>query len=99
MNILADLSIFPLDKGQSVSEYVAKAIKVIEKSSVEYQIGPMGTCIEGNLDQVMDIIKECMNVLGEDCNRIYLTLEVDYRKGRTGALKGKVASVQRHLKK
>ena len=44
MSAIADLTIFPLDKGESVSSYVAEAVKVVQTSGLEYQIGPMSTC-------------------------------------------------------
>ncbi len=99
MNVLAELSIFPMDKGESVGEYVARVLSIIKNSGIEYELGPMGTCIEGDIEDVMSLIKECMNALGKDCNRIYMTLKMDYRKGRAGAMKSKVASVEGHMRK
>ena len=97
MNILAELSIFPLDKGESVSEYVARVINIIKKSHIQYELGPMGTCIEGDFEEVMELIKECMYALKQDCNRIYMTLKVDYRKDRINGIKGKISSVKKYL--
>ena len=99
MNILAEFSIFPMDKGESVSRYVSRAISIIEKRNVKYQLGPMGTCIEGELNEVMDLLKECMLDMKEDCNRIYLNLKMDYRKDRINGIKGKINSIKKHLVK
>ena len=69
MSTLAELSIFPLDKGISVSTYVAKMLKIIQNSGLEYELGPMGTCIEGEWEEIMEngkfedeIIKICPKV-------------------------------------
>lgn len=97
MNVLAELSVFPIGKGESVSKFVARVLGIIKGSGIAYEPGPMGTCIEGELDDVMALIKECMNALEKDCNRIYMTLKMDYRKGRTDAMKGKLASVEMHM--
>jgi uncharacterized protein (TIGR00106 family) len=97
MSTLAELSIFPLDKGISVSTYVAKMLKIIQNSGLEYELGPMGTCIEGEWEEIMDVIDKCFKTLAAECNRIYLNLKVDYRQGRKNGLKTKVKSVKEKL--
>lgn len=49
MSVVIDFSIFPVDKGASVSPYVARVVQVIRDSCLPYQVTPMGTCIEGGL--------------------------------------------------
>ena len=94
MSVLIDFSIFPMDKGESVSPYVAKIISIIKKSGLDYNLGPMGTNIEGDLDEVMALTTICFNELKKDCNRIYMTIKADYRKGPAGRIKSKVRSVE-----
>lgn len=94
MSVIIDFSIFPLDKdGQSVSPYVARALNVIKKSGLSFELGPMGTSIEGEWSEVMAVVDECYRELEQDCDRIYMNMKVDSRKGRTSGLVGKVASV------
>ncbi|SDN32213.1 MTH1187 family thiamine-binding protein [Desulfonauticus submarinus] len=97
MSTLAELAIFPLDKGESVSEYVAKVLKIIQQSNLEHQLTPMGTCIEGEFDDIMNIVSKCFKALEPECNRIYLTLKIDFRKNRKNALKQKIKSVEDKL--
>lgn len=94
MSVIAELSIFPMDKGVSMSPYVARVVTVIKSSGLAYEFGPMGTTIEGEWDDVMQTVSACYKELELDCDRIYLTLKVDARKGRTGGLKGKTDSVK-----
>jgi uncharacterized protein (TIGR00106 family) len=93
MSTLIDLAIFPLDKGVSVSTHVARAAAVIRDSGLAFTIGPMGTSIEGEWGAVMAVVERCMTVLQEDCDRIYATIKVDYRKGPSGRIEQKVAAV------
>ena len=93
MSVMAELSIFPLDRGPSLSAQVAKAMAVIRDSGLPYRLGPMGTCLEGEWDQVMAVVGQCFAVMKEDSQRLYLTLKVDYRQGRENGLEGKMASV------
>jgi uncharacterized protein (TIGR00106 family) len=94
MSTIIELSIFPTDKGISVSPYVARVMKIIESSGLPHELNPMGTCIEGEWPAVLDVVDQCFKELQRDCDRIYLTLKADYRKKRSGGLGRKVASVK-----
>jgi uncharacterized protein (TIGR00106 family) len=97
MSVIINFSIFPLDKGESLSSYVARAIKIINQSGLPYELTAMGTSIEGEWSEVMDVVEKCFQALEKDCNRVYLALKADYRKGPAGRLKGKVESVKQKL--
>jgi len=92
------LSIFPVDKGKSLSSYVARVIKIIKESGLPHKFGPMGTSMEGEWQEVMGLVERCLDELKKDCDRIYMTLKVDYRKDVAGRLEGKVMSVETKLK-
>ncbi|MGB9623407.1 MAG: thiamine-binding protein, partial [Phycisphaerae bacterium] len=47
MSTLVEFSMSPMGKGESVSEYVAHSLEIIEASGVPYRMGPMGTVLEG----------------------------------------------------
>ena len=97
MSVLVDLSIFPLDKGDSLSVHVARALKIIGDSGLPYKIGPMGTSVEGEWDEVMGLVNNCFQELRKDCDRVYVALKMDYRKGPSGRIESKVRSVQEKL--
>jgi uncharacterized protein (TIGR00106 family) len=98
MSVIVEFSIFPMDKGESLSPYVARALKIIQDSGLPYELNPMGTCVEGEWNEVMSLVDRCFKELQKDCNRINLSLKADYRKGPSGRLKSKVASVKEKLK-
>ncbi|MBI4243437.1 MAG: MTH1187 family thiamine-binding protein [Planctomycetes bacterium] len=94
MSVLVEFSITPIGKGESVSKYVKKAVQVVKKSRLNYYLCPMGTCIEGkNWDEVFDVIKKCYRALEKDCNRLSISIKVDSRKGRSGAIEHKIKSI------
>jgi uncharacterized protein (TIGR00106 family) len=97
MSVLVDLSIFPLDKGDSLSAHVARALKIIRDSGLPYEIGPMGTSLEGEWDEVVGVVNNCFQELKKDCDRVYVALKMDYRKGPSGRIESKVRSVQEKL--
>jgi uncharacterized protein (TIGR00106 family) len=95
--LLAEFSIWPMDKGESVGEYVARCLDIVDRSGLPYKLGPLGTCIEGEWDAVMNVIKQCYQALEKDCNRITCTVKMDYRKNKSGTINSKVESVERKL--
>ena len=100
MSILLEFSMFPTEKGESVSAYVSKIIKMIDESGVAYQLTPMGTIVETNtMDEALEIIKKSYLVLEKDCSRIYSSLKFDIRKGKDNRLEGKIASVESKIGK
>lgn len=97
MSVIVELSLFPLDKGQSVGAYVARAVAVIRQSGLAHQLTPMGTCIEGQWDEVMAVVDGCFQALAADSDRVYLTIKADWRRGRVNGMAAKTGSVERTL--
>ena len=97
--LLVEVSMSPLGKGESVSHYVARSLDIIDRSGLDYQLTPMGTIIEGEWNEVFAVVKRCFDRMRRDCNRISLSIKVDYRKNAKGRLIGKVQSVQRRVKR
>jgi uncharacterized protein (TIGR00106 family) len=97
MSVIIDFSIFPMDKGVSLSPYVARAIKIVKESGLPYRFGPMSTSIEGEWGEAMAVVNNCFTELKKDCSRINLSLKADYRKGPGGRLKSKIKSVEDKL--
>ena len=97
MNLLIDFSMFPLDKGESVSPYVARLVRVIRESGLPHKLGPMGTTIEGEWHQVMAVVTHCFEELSKDCDRVYFAIKGDYRKKGKNRITAKVESVEKQL--
>ncbi|MCJ2165793.1 MULTISPECIES: MTH1187 family thiamine-binding protein [unclassified Pseudodesulfovibrio] len=94
MSVIIDLAIFPMDKGASdLGSYVARALDIIRQSGLSYALGPMGTSIEGEWEDVMAVVDACYRDLEKDSDRIYLNIKADSRKGRLHGLAQKVQSV------
>lgn len=95
--VLLEFSITPMGKGDSVGEYVARSLDIVDASGLDYRLHAMGTVIEGEWDEVFAVVTRCYEALGTDCDRISISIKVDARKGATGRLSGKVASVEQRL--
>jgi len=97
MSLLLELSMAPLGKGESVTQDVAKIMDVIDKSGIRYKLGPMGTCLEGEWDEIMDVVKECFQTMKKDHHRIMVSIKADYREGKSGRIQSKIESVEKEL--
>ena len=95
--MLAELSIHPIGQGVSISAQVALAVAVIEKSGLPHRLTPLGTVIEGEWDEVMQVVRQCRDAVAADCDRLLIRLTIDDRKGATGRLTGNQASVEKAL--
>jgi uncharacterized protein (TIGR00106 family) len=92
-----EFSMFPLGKGESLSQYVARSLDIIDQSGLDYRCHAMGTLLEGELDELLDVVKRCFAAMATDCERIECSIKIDYRKGRQGRLDTKVQSVEEKL--
>jgi uncharacterized protein (TIGR00106 family) len=97
---IAEISIVPLGtKTPSVSQYVARAIKVLEKEKdIKYEITPMGTIVEGDLDRILAVVRKMHEeVFGEGVARVSTTVKIDDRRDKAQGMKDKVDSLKRKL--
>ena len=92
--VLLEFSMIPLGKEESISPYVAKSIDIIDQSGLEYQLTAMGTIIEGEWDEVFQVVQECYEEMSKSSNRISCSIKVDARKGPGGRITSKVESVE-----
>ena len=97
--MLVSFSIFPTDKGESVSKYVAKTIDIVDKSGLPYRSSAMSTVVEGNWDRVFKVIKRCRDTMVKESNRVYMVITVDDRRRAKNRLTGKVDKIERVLKR
>ncbi|RKQ61640.1 uncharacterized protein (TIGR00106 family) [Thermovibrio guaymasensis] len=100
MSVLVEFAMFPTDKGESVSPYVARIIKMIDESGVPYKLTPMGTVFETEtMAEALKIIEKAYSLLEPDCNRVYCVAKFDIRKGKSGRLVQKIKSVEEKIGK
>ena len=97
--VLLEFSMSPMDKGESVSDYVSRSLKIISESGIDYRLNPMGTVLEGEWDEVIGVVKQCYEKMRSDCKRITCAIKIDYRAGEKGRLESKMASVEKKLGK
>jgi uncharacterized protein (TIGR00106 family) len=95
--VLLELTMSPTGKGESLSPYVSRILKVIDESGTTYRLTPMGTILEGEWNEVMKVVSDCFNELNKDCSRIGVHIKIDYRKGPESRMESKVSSLEKKL--
>ena len=81
----------------SVHEAVAAAVRIVRESGLPNRTDAMFTTIEGDWDEVFDVVKRATEAVGAFGPRVSLVLKADIRPGHTGELTGKVERVERAL--
>jgi uncharacterized protein (TIGR00106 family) len=95
--VLLEMTMSPTGKGESLSPYVARILKIIDESGATYRLTPMGTILEGNWDEVMNVVRDCFHELERDCNRIGVYIKIDYRAGSQSRLESKIKSLENKI--
>jgi uncharacterized protein (TIGR00106 family) len=95
--MLVAFSVSPMGIGESVSQAVADAVRVVRESGLPNRTDAMFTTIEGEWDEVMDVVRRATLAAGRGAGRVSLVLKADIRPGHTGELTAKVERVERLL--
>ena len=100
--VIAEVSFSPIGTPTpSLSKYIAAALAVLkEHPEVQHQLNPMGTVLEGDRRDVIDVIEQ-MNeaIFAAGALRVGTTLKIDERRDKSTSMHHKVESVLEDLEK
>ena len=75
------LQVVPSVPGDMIYPVVDKVIEYIESTGVKYEVGPMETTMEGNLDFLLEIVKKAQQIcVKEGAERVISMVKIDYKK-------------------
>lgn len=96
--MLAQFTIIPIGKGESIGTDIARVMKIVAKSGLPYKANAMGTILEGDWDAVMGVIKKCHDETIKTSPRLASTIQIDMRPGKPlDRLEEKLKSVEKRL--
>jgi len=98
--MLVAFSVAPSGTGRadgSVHDAVAAAVRVVRESGLPHRTTSMFTEIEGEWDEVFDVVKRATDAVMPFGSRVSLVLKADIRPGWTGELDGKIERLERAL--
>lgn len=96
---IAAVSISPIGEGVGVSAYVTAAIGVLRtQDQVRYELGPMFTSLEGDLDEILALVRRMQEaVFSAGAKRVSTVLKIDDRRDRPASMSDKVRAVEERL--
>jgi uncharacterized protein (TIGR00106 family) len=95
--MLAELSIIPVGGSTHSSSELAKALKLVEESGLPYQLTPSGTCIEGEWDQIMPLIRQCHERVRKGSSHVVTLIKLEEDEGERNKLTRNITSVEEKL--
>ncbi|HDO19959.1 MAG: MTH1187 family thiamine-binding protein [archaeon GB-1845-036] len=97
--IIVEFSVVPIGRGESVSKYVAEAIKILENENIKYEVTPMGTIFETErLSYAFNIIEKAHEaVIRAGAKRVITSIKIDDRRDKERKMEDKVKSVLERL--
>jgi uncharacterized protein (TIGR00106 family) len=89
---VAELCLFPLGtESPSVGKYLEPVIEAIKGSGLKYQVCPMGTVVEGSVEEILDLVRLCHEaILRAGAKRVVISLKIDDRVDKPLTIEGKV---------
>ena len=97
---LVEVSIVPLGtETPSVSKYVAQAVRVLQgEEGIKYELTAMGTIIEGDLDQLLVLVRRMHEaVFAAGAMRVVTMIKIDDRRDKASNASSKIESLKRAL--
>jgi uncharacterized protein (TIGR00106 family) len=95
--MLCAFSVTPLGVGESVAREVADVVRLVRDSGLPNETNAMFTNVEGEWDDVMALLKRCVEAAAERAPRVSVVLKIDYRPGSDDMLRGKVEALEQFL--
>ncbi len=96
--MIVEISVVPIGVGESLSKFIAEALKVIERKGLRYELSSMGTVVEiENYIELGELLEEINKRLLEmGVGRVYMVIKSDYRVSG-GTIEGKKKSLREKL--
>jgi len=97
---VVEISVAPLGTATpGVSSYVAACVEIVAASGLVYQLTPMGTVIEGDVDEIFVVLRKMHDVpFGKGAQRVSTLIKIDDRRDSgSHNLQGKVDAVMQKL--
>ncbi len=99
MAVLLQINIIPIGKeGASLSDALAEVLKVVEERNIQYQLGPMSTVLEGELDTLLEVAREMHEVcFTQGYPRVVTSIRIDDRRDKSLNMQYKTETVAAKL--
>lgn len=96
---IVEINIVPIGvPGTSLSRYVAEAVKILQRSSLSYEVTAMGTIVSGEMETIWKVLQQMHeSCFGEGAARVLTRISIDDRRDRAASPEQKVQAVLEKL--
>ena len=95
--MLVELTIIPIGGDSHTSDELAEVLKFIDESGLRYELTPSATCIEGDWEEVMAVIRLCHEKVRVHCSHVVTNIKIEDEAGADNKLRANVASVEKKV--
>lgn len=95
--MLIAFALTPMGVEEAVADHVADAVKIIRESGLPNRSDSMYTMVEGEWDEVMDVVKRATEAVVAKAPRVQLVLKADIWPGMNQPLDGKIALLEQRI--
>lgn len=95
--MLVELTIIPVGSGRHISDELAEVLKLIDAFGLPYELTPTGTCIEGDWDDVMKLVRRCHDEVRGRCSHVVTQIKIEDEAGATDKLTANVESLEKKV--
>ncbi|WP_321532207.1 MTH1187 family thiamine-binding protein [uncultured Desulfuromonas sp.] len=96
---VVQISCTPLGEGSGgLSKFVAGCLQLVKESGLNYQLTPMGTILEGELDEIFSLVRKMHeSPFNAGAHRVSTLIKIDDRRDREHTMERKMRSVEEQL--
>lgn len=94
--MLAELRVTPV--GGSPEEFpriVARVVRIVSECDLQYRVEAMGTLVEGELPEILELVRRCHQEVRKHSDRALIELSIDDHAGAEGELVRSLDRVRR----
>ena len=93
--MVAEISVVPVGTGSaSISDYVARAFKIVRESGLKYELSSMATNLEGDIPDIVAVVRKIHeSAFEQGAVRVLTSLKIDDRRDKPLTMDGKKSAV------
>jgi uncharacterized protein (TIGR00106 family) len=84
--MLAEIRVTPVGSKTSFARLIAELVPILAGSPLQYQVHAMGTTLEGELEAIFEVVRNCHRALRNSTDRVLIELCLDDRSGAEGEM-------------
>jgi uncharacterized protein (TIGR00106 family) len=97
---VVEFTVIPVGTGSpSVGEWVVKIQRMVRDSGIKHQLTPMSTVLEGDLAEILALIRKAHEgTLSSGVRRVLTSITIDDRTDKPLTMEGKLRRVEEGLR-